>query len=165
MPDFEKMTPELSRLFLRLDAAAPVDPVLQAVAAIWQERRGSALYPTQRLIDELPAFARPHTLLARMSVNGARGWVFSDAGASAAVSLGGKTGRVAEVSEPELGRRLEALLDLTAEKGEPYAASFELQPPGDAIRFCEAYAAPLTSTHGGAPSIMAVLNWRAEAKQ
>jgi hypothetical protein len=118
MPDFEKMTPELSRLFLRLDAAAPADPVLQAVAALWQERRGSALYPTQRLIDELPTFARPHTLL-----------------------------------------------DLTAEKGEPYAVSFELEPPGGAIRFCEAYAAPLASAHGGAPAILAVLNWRAEAKQ
>ncbi len=165
MPDFEKMTPELSRLFLRLDAAEPADPVLQAVAALWQERRGSALYPAESLIDELPAFARPHALLARMSVNGARGWVFSDAGASAAVSLGGRSGRLAEAAEPELGRRLEALLDLTAEKGEPYAASFELQPPGGAIRFCAAYAAPLTSTHGGAPSIMAVLNWRAEAKQ
>lgn len=58
MPDFEKMTPELSRLFLRLDAAAPADPVLQAVATLWQERRGSALYPAESLISDLPAFAR-----------------------------------------------------------------------------------------------------------
>lgn len=165
MPDFEKLTPELSRLFPRLDAAAPADPVLRAAAELWRERRGSALYPPEGLIDELPGFARPHALLARASLNGTKDWMFAGAGASAAVSLGGKTGRVADVSEPELGRRLAALLDLVAGKGEPYAVSFELQTAYGEKRWCEAYAAPLMSSDGRRPAILAVLNWRAEAKR
>ncbi|MFM8746886.1 MAG: hypothetical protein ACKOED_09510 [Aestuariivirga sp.] len=165
MPDFEKMTPELSRLFIRLDAAAPADPVLQAAAGLWRERRGGALYPPERLIDDLPAFARPHALLARMSLNGTKDWMFAGAGASAAISLGGASGRVADAVNTELGRRLSALFDLVANKGEPYAASFELESPGGEKRWCEAYAAPLLAAHGGEPAILAVLNWRAGAKR
>jgi hypothetical protein len=163
MPDFEGMTPELSGLFERLDAAAPADPVLQGAAAFWQERRGGALFPPQSLIDALPGFARPHALLARVSLNGARSWLFTDAGASAAVSLGGRSGRLGEIAETGLGQRLTALFDLVAGKGEPYAASFAVQAPDGRRRWFEAYAAPLAAAKGSDAAILAVLNWRAEA--
>ncbi len=163
MSEFEKIKPGLSELFLRLDAAAPSDPVLKAAAETWAEHRGSALLPGMSLLQDLPGFIRPHAFLARILADGRREWMFTDAGASARVSLGSASGPVKEMAEPALARRLMALFDLVAQKGEPCSGMFELQSEGKQPRLCEVYAAPVAPPREGEAAILAVLNWRTEA--
>jgi hypothetical protein len=163
MSKFEKLSPELADLFLRIDAAEPTDPVLRAAADLWRERRGSALLQGLSLINDLPAFVRPHAFLARMALDGGKKWTFSDAGASARASLGQQAGCVMDAAEPALAHRLEVLFGLVAEKDEPCAAMFELQAPGDRRHLCEVYAAPVAARDGTETELIAVLNWRKEA--
>ena len=163
MSEFEKITPELSDLFLRIDAAAPTDPVLQAAAKAWRDNRGGALFPGISLLKDMPAFIHPHMFLARITVNGQREWVFSDAGASARVSLGAQSGRLKDAANPALARRLEALLELVAQKEEPCSGTFELQEQSGKPKLCEVYAAPLAPPQKGETTLLAVINWRAEA--
>jgi hypothetical protein len=163
MPDFEKLTPELSELFLRIDAAAPSDPVLRKAAELWQKSRGHRILPQAFILEELPAFIRPHAFLAQLNVNGGRHWEFSDAGSSAHVSLGTKAGRLAGIADMMLSRRLEVILDLVEQKGEPYAAMFEVQSGRGKRQLCEIYAAPLPPGANGGPRALGVLNSRTEA--
>ncbi len=163
MSEFEKIRPELSNLFLRLDAAMPTDAVLQAAAKLWRQRRGDAQLPGISLLQHLPNLIRPHVFLARIMVDGQREWVFSDAGASARASLGTQAGRLRDAAEPALAHRLEGLFDLVAEKGEPCAGMFELQGETGRPRLCEVYAAPLAPPHAGETALLAVLNCRTEA--
>lgn len=163
MSEFEKIKPELSDLFLRIDAAAPTDPVLQAAAKSWRESRGGALFPGVSLLNDMPAFIHPYVFLARIMVNGQREWVFSDAGASARVSLGAQSGRLKDAADPALARRLEALFDLVAQKDEPCSGMFELQAQSRKPQLYEVYAAPLAPPQKGETTLLAVINWRAEA--
>lgn len=162
MSEFEKITPQLSRLFLRLDAAMPTDPVLQAAANVWQERRGNALLPGILLVRDLSAFIYPHAVLAHRMKDG-QDWTFSHAGTSARGLLGSEAGGLREEVEPALAHRLETLFNLVAQKGEPYAAMFELQAPTGQRQLCEVYAAPVAPQNEAETGLLAVLNWRAEA--
>ena len=163
MSEFEKIVPELSKLFLRIDAAAPTDPVLQAAAKTWRESREGALFPGISLLKEMPKFALAHVFLARIMFNGQREWVFSDAGASARVSLGAQSGRLKDVADPALTQRLEALFNLVAQKEEPCSGMFELQEHSGRPMLYEVYAAPLTPPQDGETALLAVINWRSEA--
>ena len=163
MSEFEKIKPELSNLFLRIDAAAPTDPVLQAAAKAWREGRRHALFPGISLFKDMPAFIHAHIFLARIMVNGQREWVFSDAGASARVSLGAQSGRLKDVADPALTQRLEALFNLVAQKEEPCSGMFELQEHSGRPMLYEVYAAPLTPPQDGETALLAVINWRSEA--
>lgn len=163
MSEFEKINPSLAQLFLRLDAAMPTDPVLLAAAEAWGVSRGGTLLPELSLLHDLPSVIRPHVFLMQAMPNGQRAWVFSGAGASARVSLGGESGRLMDIPDKALARRLQALFDLVVQKGEPCSGMFELQAPGNGTRFCEAYAAPVAPPRRDEAALLAVLNCRAEA--
>jgi hypothetical protein len=79
------------------------------------------------------------------------------------VSLGTKAGRLAGIADMMLSRRLEVILDLVEQKGEPYAAMFEVQSAPGKRQLCEIYAAPLTPGANGSPRALGMLNSRTEA--
>jgi hypothetical protein len=163
MPDFEKMTPELSHLFLRIDAAGPTDPTLVAAADLWRARRGSDICPRESLWRELPSSIHSHAFLVHKAPDGTLEWIFLEAGSSASLIMGGDAGTITKVTEPELAIRLHALFDLVERKGEPYAAMFELAPSAGHRRLCEVYAAPLLAQEPRVSAQLAVLSWREEA--
>ena len=163
MPDFEKLTPELSELFLRIDAAAPSDPVLRKAAELWQQSRGHRMLPQAVILEELPSFIRPHAFLARLIVKGGRHWEFSGAGSSVHVSLGTEAGRMDGIADMALSRRLEVILEHVERKGEPCAAMFEVQSGPGRRQLCEIYAAPLVPGANGESRALGVLNSRTEA--
>lgn len=163
MPDFEKMTPELSRLFLRIDAAGPTDPILAAAADLWKTARGNDFCPRESLWQELPSSIRSHAFLVHKASDGTLEWIFLEAGSSASLIMGGDAGTITKVTEPELGIRLHLLFDLVERKGEPYAAMFELEPSAGRRRLCEVYAAPLLAQEPRLSAQLAVLSWREEA--
>ncbi len=162
MPDFEKMTPELSNLFLRLDAAAPTASVLRAAADLWQDRRGGSLAPQESLLEELPGEIRSHAFLVRASLDGQRQWTVSDAGEGARKLLAGDGRRLSDIRDVPFAQRLDALVDLVEQKGEPYAAMFELWTLSGLRQLCEVYVAPLSKTEEGAATLLAVLDIRME---
>lgn len=162
MPDFEKMTPELSSLFLRLDAAAPTADVLRAAADLWNERRGGALLPQASMLNRLPAEIRAHAFLVSAPGDGRREWAFSVAGETAQKLLTGDGTRLSDIHDVPLAQRLNALFDLVEHKGEPMAAMFELLTLSGMRQLCEVYAAPLSKTDAGAATLLAVISTRME---
>lgn len=163
MPDFEKLTPEQSILFLGINAASPTNPLLQAMAEAWQQRRGKGLYPDASLWDHLPTLIRSDALLGRKSIKSTKEWAFSDAGQQAAGLLGATAGRISDAEGPELAPRLVVMLELVEENGEPYATMLE-RPASEGQRlFCEAFAAPLATDQPADAVILIVLNSGSEA--
>ena len=54
MSTLDPLTEPLVRLFLRVDAAIPTDPVLRAFSDFWQMKRGSKITPSEADMAALP---------------------------------------------------------------------------------------------------------------
>lgn len=165
MTTLDPLTGPLVRLFLRVDAAIPTDPVLRAFSDFWHLKRGSKITPSEADMTGSPPEISRFAFFARLSTNGTRHWTVSAAGHAAAAVLQLTRGRELEVADKKIAVRLRRLFDIVAEKGEPYSAMFETDGQSGPRQLIEVFAAPLGNREKGIHMIFAAVNSRAEARQ
>lgn len=165
MSTLDPLTEPLVRLFLRLDAAVPTDPVLRAVSDFWHLKRGGKITPSEADMAGTPSEISPFAFLARLTTNGTRHWTVSAAGHAAAAIIQLTDGQAPEVSDKRIAVRLRRLFDIVAEKAEPYSAMFETDGQAGPRQLIEVFAAPLGNGEKGIHMIFAAVKSRTEARQ
>jgi hypothetical protein len=160
----DALSEPLVRLFLRIDAAQPTDPLLRHAFDLWQSRRGDRIAPRESVMADLPGEISSHVFLVRAMTNGSRHWQVFNAGRTAGAVLKLAEGEAPEVSDRRIAVRLRRLFDLVADKAEPYSAMFETREPGGRRRLLvEVFAAPLSEGEKAVHLIFAALNSREES--
>jgi len=165
MSTLDPLTEPLVRLFLRVDAASPTDPVLRAFSDFWHLKRGSKITPSEADMTGTPPEISPFAFLARLTTNGTRHWTVSTAGHAAAAIIQLTGGQAPEVADKRTAVRLRRLFDIVAEKVEPYSAMFEIDGQTGSRELIEVFAAPLGNGEKGIHMIFAAVNSRTEARQ
>ncbi len=164
MSVLDPLTEPLVRLFTRIDAAYPTDEALRRIADHWQDMRAGKVAPVESTIKAMPGEFLARSFVARLTSNGTQHWVVSSAGAEAVSVLGIKDGEPLEAAEKRAAVRVRRLLELVAEKMEPYSAMFEIAGPAGTTRLIEVFAAPLVGAGKGGHLIFAAVNSRIENK-
>lgn len=165
MSTLDPLTEPLVRLFLRIDAANPTDPVLRALSDFWHLKRGSKIAPGEADMTGISSEISPYAFLVRLTTNGTKHWVVSGAGHVAAAVLQLTGGHATEVTDERIAVRLRRLFDIVAEKTEPYSAMFEIDEQTGQRQLVEVFAAPLGNGEKGIHMIFAAVNSRTEARQ
>ncbi|MCB1380623.1 MAG: PAS domain-containing protein [Alphaproteobacteria bacterium] len=163
MTELDPLSEAMVRLFLRIDAAQPTDPVLRAAAEFWQDRRGGKVMPDRDDLTELPAILLPHVFHAHLAINGSQHWLISLAGSFARELLGITGHEPAEAADKRMAVRLRHLFDLVAARAEPYSAMFEMADGDGRRHLVEIYAAPVQRPEQSEHLIFATANSRREA--
>lgn len=165
MSTLDPLTEPLVRLFLRVDAASPTDPVLRALSDFWLLKRGSKIVPGEADMTGVLPEISPYAFLARLTTNGTKQWLVSSAGHAAATILQLAGGQGPEVTDKRIAVRLRRLFDIVAEKVEPYSVMFEIDAQTGPRHLVEVFAAPLGNGEKGIHMIFAAVNSRTEARQ
>ena len=165
MTTLDPLTGPLVRLFLRIDAAQPTDPVLRAVSEFWQLNRTGKIAPSESEMKGFPIELSPYVFYAQMMSNGTKHWVASGAGHVAGSVLQLTGGDSPEVGDKRIAVRLRRLFDIVADKIEPYSAMFEIDGETGQRQLVEVFAAPLSNGEKGIHMIFAAVNRRTEARQ
>ena len=165
MTTLDPLTEPLVRLFLRIDAASPTDPLLRALSEFWQLKRGSKIVPSEADMTGFSGDVSPYVFLARLTPNETGHWSVSGAGFVAAAVLQLKGGQELEIGDKRIAVRLRRLFDIVAEKVEPYSAMFEIDGQNGQRQLVEVFAAPLGNGEKGIHMVFAAINSRTEAKQ
>jgi hypothetical protein len=159
MTTLDLLTEPLVRLFLRIDAAQPSDPVLRAASEFWQLKRTGKIAPGESEMRGFPIELSPCVFHAQMMSNETKRWVASGAGHVARSMLQLTDG------DKRIAVRLRRLFHIVAEKSEPYSAMFEIDGKTGLRQLVEVFAAPLGNGKKGTHMIFAAINSRTEAKQ
>jgi hypothetical protein len=165
MSTLDALTEPLVRLFLRVDAASPTDPVLRALSDFWHLKRGSKITPSEADMMGSPREISPFAFFARLTTNGTRHWTVSTAGHAAAAIIQLTSGQAPAVADKKIAVRLRRLFDIVAEKVEPYSAMFEIDGQTGSRELIEVFAAPLGNREKGIHMIFAAVNSRTEMRQ
>ncbi len=165
MSTLDPLTEPLVRLFLRIDAARPTDPLLGELSDFWQLKRGSKIVPGEADMTGFSPEVSPHAFLARLTANETEHWSVSGAGPVATAVLQLHDGPELAVGDKRIAVRLRRLFDIVAEKIEPCSAMFEIDGPKGERQLIEVFAAPLGNGEKGIHLIFAGINSRSEAKQ
>lgn len=152
----------LVRLFLRLDAAAPTDEALQRVAEFWRRQRKQELAPSTPILRDLPAELAARTCLVQKSPDPQAQWRVQEPGPDIAKLFSIRGDMAIDDADGRAAVRLRHLLDLVAERGEPYAAMFEDRTEGGGRMLIEAYAAPLSTGTGSVAAALLAASSRQE---
>ena len=165
MSTLDPLTEPLVRLFLRIDAARPTDPLLGELSDFWQLKRGSKIVPGEADMTGFSPEVSPHVFLARLTTNETEHWSVSGAGPVAAAVLQLKGSQELEIGDKRIAVRLRRLFDIVAKKVEPYSAMFEIDGLNGQRQLVEVFAAPLGNGEKGIHMVFAAINKRTEAKQ
>lgn len=165
MSALDPLTEPLVRLFLRIDAARPTDPLLGELSDFWQLKRGSKIVPGEADMTGFSREVSPYVFLARLTPNETGHWIVSGAGFVASTVLQLKGGPELAIGDKRIAVRLRRLFDIVAEKIEPYSAMFEIGGQNGQRQLVEVFAAPLGNGEKGIHMIFAAINSRTEAKQ
>ena len=163
MTTLDRLTEPLVRLFLRIDAAYPSDPVLRAASEFWHLKRAGKIAPSASEIGGCPVEILPYIFRVQLMSNGTKHWAVCRAGHVAGSVLQLTGGDPPEVGNKRVAVRLRRLFDIVAEKSEPYSAMFEIGEQAGRRELVEVFAAPVSDKEKNTHMIFAALNSRIEA--